>query len=121
MIAPVTQHGHAVDQFPRQQFLEAVRDIGAGHAELGGDVFGGQRPFGKEQQRLDLRDRAVDAPLRAHVTPAQHELFHRRGRESELSVISVMTEISVIQMMESSLVARPPCRRAQVAKAKNWL
>ena len=56
---------------PALQFLEAVAHVGAGHGKGLGDFLGMQRAVDQEQQRVDLRHRAVDAPAGAHLAPVQ--------------------------------------------------
>src|SRR5208337_4177431 len=80
MVPPVAEQRHAAHQLPADQFAQAVGDVRAGEPELLGDVFGGHRPIGEIEQRLDLRDRTVDAPLAAQVAPAEHELLDGRGK-----------------------------------------
>ena len=79
MIAAVAEDRHAPDQVPGQQFLDRIGDVGARHAERLGDVVGGHRRLGEIQQAMDLADRAVDAPLVAHVAPVQDEPFDGGG------------------------------------------
>ena len=79
MIAAVAQDRHAPDQVPGQQFLDRVGDVGARHAERVGDVLGGHRRLGEIEQAVDLADRAVDAPLVAHVAPMQDEALDGGG------------------------------------------
>ena len=95
VVAPVALDRHAPDQVPGHQLADRVRDVGAREPERGGDLLGGERPLGEIEQRMDLADRAVDAPLRAHVAPMQDEALDRaREQFAVFSVISVMTEIS---------------------------
>ena len=63
VIAPVALDRHAADQAPGHQFPDRVRDVGARQPERVGDLLGGERPLGEIEQRVDLADRAVDAPL----------------------------------------------------------
>ena len=48
--------------------------------EPGRDVFGGHRLAGDVEQRMDLRDRAVNAPHLAHFAP-MHDDPLDRGRQ----------------------------------------
>src|SRR5262249_30011799 len=47
-----------------------------------GDLLGRARPFRQVKQCMNLADRAVDAPLPAHVAPMQHEAFGGVGKLS---------------------------------------
>jgi hypothetical protein len=114
MIAPVTQHGHAVDQFHASSSLrlfETLERAMPSLAAMSSAVSGRS----EEQQRLDLRDRAVDAHC-VPMSPQRSTNCSTDGEGNQLSVISVMTEISSF-MMESSLW-HAHCRRAQVAGEK---
>jgi hypothetical protein len=57
-----------------------IGDIGPRHTQRVGDVIGGHWRFGEIQQAVDLADRAVDAPLVAHVAPLQDKPLDRRGQ-----------------------------------------
>ena len=81
VVAPIAQDVGDPDDAPALQLAQAVADVRAGDAERRGDVLGVQRPVGQEQQRVDLGDRAVDAPARAHLPPVEDELLlDRRQR-----------------------------------------
>ncbi|QZO01370.1 hypothetical protein [Chenggangzhangella methanolivorans] len=60
------------------ELLEAARDVGARDRELPGQLVGVHRAADDEQIAVDLRDRAVHAPARAHLSPMQDEAFHQR-------------------------------------------
>ena len=55
-----------------------IGDVGARHGEPGGNVVGGQRRLAEVEQRVDLRDRAVDAPRGPHLAPVHDEALDRR-------------------------------------------
>ena len=78
------------DDAPALQLAQAGADVGARHAERRGDLLGVERLRREEQQRVDLRHRAVDAPPRAHLAPVEDELLLDRRQFRWLrSVISV--------------------------------
>ena len=62
--------GHAHDA-PALQFFKAVADIRPRHAERLCDLLGIQRLGRKEEQGMNLRDRAVNAPAGAHLAPVK--------------------------------------------------
>ena len=82
---------HGAHEVEVLQFAQAGGDVGAGDVEGGRDLFRVHRPAGEEQQRMDLRHRAIDAPARAHLAPVQDEAAagrrqrivggHRRGSD----------------------------------------
>jgi hypothetical protein len=109
VIAPVAQHGHTGDQLPVQQFLDRIGHVAARHAQLVRNIFRRQRTFGQEQQGLDLRHRAVDAPLPAQIAPAQHEGFDRRGELARIVINfchdrNICSNCSIVKPVQS---ARP--------------
>src|SRR5262249_31694227 len=61
------------DQVPGLQLLDRGRHVGARQPEQVGDLLRGQRPLGPIEQRVDLADRAIDAPLVARVAPLPAE------------------------------------------------
>src|SRR3546814_20104589 len=63
MVAPVAEQGDAIDQPPAKQFLDRIGNVRAREAEHFGDLLGMERKVGNEEQSMDLRDRAIDAPL----------------------------------------------------------
>src|SRR5262249_53785108 len=77
MLAPITLDGHTPDQTPRRQLPDRDGNIRSREPEHRGDLFGRTRPFREIKQCMDLTDRAIDAPLPAHVTPMQHEALDR--------------------------------------------
>src|SRR3546814_20542634 len=79
MVAPVAEQGDAIDQPPAKQFLDRIGNVRAREAEHFGDLLGMERTVGNEEQSMDLRDRAIDAPLPAAIAPVQNELGRRGG------------------------------------------
>src|SRR4029453_11084670 len=93
VVAPVAQDVGDADQAPACQFAQAGADVGAGHVEGEGDVFGVHGAGREIEQGVDLRDGAVDPPGGAELTPVEDELLHGGGeREHACSRISVSTE-----------------------------
>ena len=86
MLAPVALDRDAPDQVPGHQLADRVGDVRAREAERRGDLLGGQRPLREVEQRVDLADRAVDAPLPAHVAPMQDEALDGVGELCGFSV-----------------------------------
>src|SRR5262249_45703411 len=80
VLAPVALDRHPADQVPGHQLLDRSRDVRAGEPERGSDLLGGQWALRDIEQRMDLADRAVDAPLSAHVAPMQDEALDRAGQ-----------------------------------------
>src|SRR3546814_7640486 len=80
MVAPVAEQGDAIDQPPAKQFLDRIGNVRAREAEHFGDLLGMERTVGNEEQSMDLRDRAIDAPLPAEIAPVENEL----GRRGEI-------------------------------------
>ena len=64
-------------RFQPSSSLIELETLERASAERVGDLVGGERPLGKIEQRVDLADRAVDAPLPAHLAPVQHEALQR--------------------------------------------
>src|SRR5205814_5295720 len=60
---------------PPLEFFEAGADVGPGHVQGFGDLFGVQGILRDVQQRMDLGDGPVNAPAGAHLTPVQDELL----------------------------------------------
>jgi hypothetical protein len=75
MVAFVAQDMDHFDNAPALQFLQAGADVGPRHAQGFHDVIGVQGFWGYEEQGMDLRDRAVDAPTGAHFAPMEDELL----------------------------------------------
>ena len=75
MVAFVAQDMDHFDYAPALQFLEAGADVGPRDAQGFHDVIGIQRFGGDEEQGMDLCDRAVNAPARAHFAPMENELL----------------------------------------------
>ena len=73
MVAAVAFDMDAADDAVALQFLQRGRDVGAGEAERLDDRLGIDWLFGEIEQGMDLRDRAVDAPMRTHLAPVQDE------------------------------------------------
>jgi hypothetical protein len=73
MVAPVALDMDAADDGIGLQFLERGRHVGAGEPQRLDDRLGIDGLFGEIEQRMDLRDRAVDAPMRAHFAPMENE------------------------------------------------
>ena len=63
----------AADDAIALQLLQPGRDVGAGEAEVVNDLLGMERVIGEIEQSVDLCDRAVDAPMRAHFSPMKDE------------------------------------------------
>src|SRR5262249_40961962 len=123
MLASVTLDGHAADQIPGHQLPDRGRNIRPREPEHRGDVLGSARPFRQVKQRMNLADRAVDAPLPAHVTPMQHEALGRARELSCFSVISVITEISEQTEGKSrgpGGLSENPCAASGYAMAPDW-
>src|SRR5262249_24553346 len=78
MVTPISPDRHPPNQVPRLQFLDRVGDVRTRQSEPVGDLFGRNGALAQVQQRVDLGDRAIDAPLAAHITPLQHELLDGR-------------------------------------------
>jgi hypothetical protein len=73
VIATVAEQVHHLHQVQALQFLQAGADVGARHLQHFGDALGMQRRGREEQQRMHLRDGAVDTPARAHLAPVHDE------------------------------------------------
>ena len=64
-------------RFQASSSLIELETLERASAERVGDLVGGERPLRQVEQRVDLADRAVDAPLPAHLAPMQHEALQR--------------------------------------------
>ena len=77
--------------------------IGARDGECVRDFIGMQRLGGEKQQRVDLRDGAVETPATAHLAPVNDVALHGVGEvHIVLPVISVLTEIIDASIMTAS-------------------
>src|SRR3546814_11876134 len=84
----------AIDQPPAKQFLDRIGNVRAREAEHFGDLLGMERTVGNEEQSMDLRDRAIDAPLPAEIAPVENELG-RRGGPFWMSLLTLCLTISI--------------------------
>ncbi len=84
MVAAIAEDVDDADDAPALQFAEAGADVGAGDGQGGGDFVGGQRARGNEQQRVELRDGAVESPAGAHFAPVQDEFLRDRSLAGRL-------------------------------------
>src|SRR5262249_38915489 len=64
------------EQAVGQKLLEPRRYVRAGEAQRFGDFLRVSGAREKEKERMNLRDRAIDAPTRAHFAPVENEAFH---------------------------------------------
>jgi hypothetical protein len=81
-------------QVPSLQFLQPHGHIRPRNAKALNDVIGAKRPFGNEQDSVDLANRSVDAPSAAHFAKMLHEGFtERREVHRGISVLSGISEI----------------------------
>ncbi len=75
MIAAVAGDVDDLDDSPVLQLAQAVADVGAGDAQSVANFLRVERFFGGEEQGVDLRDGAVDAPLLPHLAPMEDEVL----------------------------------------------
>ena len=75
VVAPVAADGNAADKTPPHELLQRIRNVGSCDAERVSDVFRGERAACQIKQGMDLRDRAVESPGAAHVSPFENETF----------------------------------------------
>ncbi len=68
MIAAVAEHVRDTHDSPAFELAQAVAHVGAGHRKHGGDMLGRQGLGREVEQRMDLRNRAID-PQRAPISP----------------------------------------------------
>jgi hypothetical protein len=86
MVAPVAVDMDSPDDPVALKLLEAGGDVGAGEAKLFDNIVGGKGALGQIEEGVDLRHRAVDTPLRAHLAPVEDEglgigvVDHAHGR-----------------------------------------
>ena len=62
-------------EIPIAKFAQTIAHVRARHAKRFRDILRRERPPEHEEQRVDLRHGAVDAPARAHFSPVEHEAF----------------------------------------------
>ncbi len=75
VVAPVAAYGHTANKVPRQELFERVRHVGARNGKRFGNTLGRHGRAGEIKQRVDLRDRSIDAPYPAHVAPFENEVL----------------------------------------------
>jgi len=75
MVALIAHNMDEPDNAPALELAQAVADIGPRDAERLRNGLGVQGRRGKVKERMNLRDRAVDAPARAHLAPMQDKLL----------------------------------------------
>src|SRR5262249_5105154 len=80
VVAAIAQQVCDADDAPALELAQAGADVGARDAERRGDLLGVHRPRRKVQERVDLRDGAVDAPPGAHLAPVEDELLLDGGQ-----------------------------------------
>lgn len=99
VLAPVAGEVLELHEAPVLQLLETHGDVGAGEAEEGDDLVGVERTLGEEEERVDLADRAVDAPAGAHLAEVQDE---GGGGGGEVHVHQYIQEFLKIQDIQAS-------------------
>jgi len=102
MIPFVSEDRGFFDDSPSHEFFQTGADIGAGDIEDVTDFLRIQRFFGKIKEGMHLSDRAVDAPLGAHLAPVENKCFF--GFTQRSAHISEYTEI--IENVKSDFPAR---------------
>src|SRR5688572_1106135 len=75
MIAAIAQDVNDADDAPVLEFPQTGAGVGPGNTKRLGNLIGGQRFFGEEEQRVDLRDGPVETPTGAHFSPMEDKLL----------------------------------------------
>jgi len=75
VVATVPHHMHHLREAPGLEFFQTRTHIGAGDTERVRDLVRCDWAAEQIQQRMNLRDGAVDAPARAHFAPVENESF----------------------------------------------
>jgi hypothetical protein len=79
MLPPVAEHGDAAHDAPALQLTQASADVGTRDGKGPRDFLRRDGPVRKEQQGVDLRDRAINAPAGTHFSPMEDELLGGGG------------------------------------------
>ncbi len=79
VVAAVAHDVGDFDDLPVLQFAETGADVGAGDAEEVADVLGVEGFFGEEEEGVDLRHGAIDAPAGPHFAPMEDEFLGDGG------------------------------------------
>ncbi len=97
VIAAISHNMDDSDDPPILEFTQARARVGTSHSERLGDLVGGEGFFRKKEQGVDLRDGAVNAPARPHLSPMEDEFLGDGGKVCHRTVFSDKTEIREIQ------------------------
>src|SRR5206468_2082861 len=73
VIPTIARQVDQADEAPTLELAQAVAHVRSRDVELLDDLLGVHRSPGDEEQRVDLRHRAVHAPARAHLAPVEDE------------------------------------------------
>src|SRR5262249_10544443 len=80
MVAPVAEHMNHAHDSPSLQFAQARAHVRSSHGKCRRNLVRREGLRRQKQQRMDLRDRTVNPPSRAHLSPMQDELLGHRGK-----------------------------------------
>ena len=87
-----------------RDLLRQLGDLALGERRVGVDVddlLGVERLIGEVEERVDLRHRTVDAPLRAHLAPVEDEglgigMIEKRHFRFRVSVKTEMIDMKYV-------------------------